>query len=115
MSNLRLDLQAHLAANRLSVRAAARQMRVSFSALARFVRGQTQTPTPHMDQAIQRLLGGTPLPCPCARCQGKVPCLTLEGRVEKLEKALRHLRRSTRHLEQTLSHQASVLDATHVK
>lgn len=92
VSDMRLDLRAHLAGNQVSVRAAAREMRVSFSALARFVRGQTREPTPHMEQAIQRFLGKDPLPapCPCVRCQGRVR-VTLESRVERLEAHCSHL------------------------
>jgi transcriptional regulator with XRE-family HTH domain len=95
VSNLRAQLTTYCAGRHLSVRAAAKEMGVSFSALARFVRGETQVPGPHMDLAIQRFLGKETLPCPCSRCQGRS---SLEARIERLEDDLCTLKPSVAYL-----------------
>lgn len=106
--DLRRDFTAHLDAKHLSIRAAAREMGVSFSALARFVRGQTTHPGPHMDLAIQRFLGWVTPPCACSRCQGRV---TLEERLERLEDCL-HLDVNLKLMKERLEQLEEVLHAT---
>lgn len=108
VTDLRGAVRAHLDVNHLSVRAAAKAMGVSFSALARFVRGQTIYPGPHMDLAMQRLLGWDTPPCACSRCQGRV---TLEERVERLEDCL-HLDMNLQLLKEHLCHVEQILSQT---
>ena len=97
--NLRCLLRAHCLRERLSIRGAAREMGVSFSALARFMRGETQEPGPHMVRSIARFVGEDPPPCPCVRCQGKE---SLTERLERLEDSL-HLDVNLRLMEESLS------------
>jgi transcriptional regulator with XRE-family HTH domain len=108
VNELRLSLRTFCQKNHLSVRAAAKEMGVSFSALARFMRGETLHPGPHMDVAIQRFLGQETLSCPCTRCQGRV---SLEVRVGRLEDWL-HVDDNLRLMHESLDKLERVLGQT---
>ena len=114
VSELRLGLRTYCNKNHLSVRAAAKEMGVSFSALARFLRGETRHPGPHMDVAMQRFLGQETLPCPCTRCQGRVSLEVRVGRLENwlhLDDNLRLMKESLDKLERVLGQTKTFLEA----
>ena len=70
---MRVPLQAAQKKAHLSVRQLARELDVSFSALAKILRGETPTPSVHTDLAIRRFLGldgAVGVECPCRRCTG---------------------------------------------
>lgn len=110
LSDLRSHLRSHCLSKQLSIRRAAKEMGVSFSALARLMRGQTQEPGPHMVGAIERFLGLGTSPCPCVRCQGREG---LTERVERLEDCL-HLDVNLELMKENLTRLEKTLQETHI-
>ena len=89
------QLKVALKHRHLSVRAAARDMGVSFSALAKIVRGETATPSVHTHWRIAHFVGLPAPPCPCARCTGKEQegDAHLAGEVQQLDERLERVER----------------------
>lgn len=106
MYDLLEDLRSKCAKEKLTLRQVADELGVSFSALAKILRGETRLPSPHMDLAIQRFLGLKAPPCPCRRCTRKVQ----EGdALTKLRKEMKRLRRRVSHVELTQERLSRVL------